>query len=74
MTEVINKLREQLGDPKGDFLNILDLDDPKGPSKKYYIEFSYRKKNTEGKFESKESLIPVAISFCPFTGKKLKND
>lgn len=72
MNEVVETLREQLGDPKGDFVSMLTFPKNGKVEKKYVMEFEYRKKNANGEFQKKISTMNVAISHNPWTGEKLK--
>jgi len=71
MEEVENKLREKLGDPKGNFATMFSFPGNGKVDKKYVMEFEYRKKNSKGEFQKKKSYMKVAIAYNPWTGEKL---
>lgn len=69
MNEIVEKLREKLEDPQGDFPSMIVLDSP--VRKAYMMEFQYRKKDKDGNFQKKTSVMSVEIKYNPFTGEKL---
>jgi hypothetical protein len=70
MKDLVEKLRNQLGDPNGDFPAALMIEGNE-MKKKYVLYFQYRKKNKDGSYTQKKYEQGVVMKFNPFTGEKL---
>ena len=73
MEEIVQKLRDKLGDPEGSFPTMFTFPGNGKVDKKYVIEFEYRKKNANGEYQKKKSYMKVAIAYNPWTGEKLED-
>ena len=68
------EIRERMKDPEGGFAALLTFPN-KTVKKTYMMPFLYRIKNIRtGAFQKKQSVMNVAISYNPFTGKKLEDE
>ena len=70
MEELIKKLREETGDPEGDFDKAFIVDSGRMKTRFIYY-FQYRKKKPDGAFTKKRYLYGVLMRYNPFTGEPL---
>lgn len=69
--ESINKqIQESTSDPHAKLDTIYELP---GMEQRLFLTYTYRKKKKDGTF-TKEKTGQLALSKCPFCGKKIKED